>query len=117
MSMILMQANKDRFAQLRCDLANNMTKHVDNHPKTIVNTAHMLNDYKSVKVRMRNGGKGDKGRLAFTQGGGTPLDNVTCHHCAKKGHYKSNCPNLRAAEQGVQNVNQGGGAAADASAA
>jgi hypothetical protein len=56
LSMILMQANKDRFAQLRCDLVNDMTKHVDNYPKTIVDTARMLSDYKRVKVRMRNDG-------------------------------------------------------------
>ena len=42
--MILMQANMDRFAQLRCDLMNDMTKHVDNYPKNIVNTTRMLND-------------------------------------------------------------------------
>ena len=110
--MILMQANKDRFAQLRCNLANDMTKHVDNYPNTIVDTARMLNGYKSVKTQMRNGGEGNDGRLAFAQGGGTLSDKVTCHHCGKKGHYKSGCPNLRVAEQGVQNVNQGDEAAA-----
>jgi len=31
---------------------------------------------------------------------------IESHHCAKKGHYKSNCPELRAADQGVQNLNQ-----------
>jgi hypothetical protein len=46
----LMQANKDRFAELKCNLANNMTKHVDNYPKTIVDTARMLNNYMSVKM-------------------------------------------------------------------
>jgi hypothetical protein len=45
-----MQANKDRFAELKCNLANNMTKHVDNYPKTIVDTARMLNNYMSVKM-------------------------------------------------------------------
>ena len=47
-AMILMQANRDKFAQLRCNLANNMSKHVDNYPKTIVDTTRTLNDYKSV---------------------------------------------------------------------
>ena len=82
--MILMQANKDRFAQLRCDLANNMTKHVDNYPKTTVDATRMLNEYKSVKTRARNGGDADNGGLAFAQGGGTPTDTITCHHCGKK---------------------------------
>jgi len=111
-SMILMQANRDRFAQLRCDIINDMTKHVDNYPKNIVNTTCMLNDYKSVKVRMKSGGDGDNGGLAFTQEEGTPLDRITCHYCAKKGHYKSNCPELRAADQGVQNLNQDRGTTA-----
>ena len=51
-----MQANRDRFAQLRCNLMNNTTKHVDNYPKNIVNATRMLNDYKSMKVRVKNGG-------------------------------------------------------------
>ena len=34
------------------------------------------------------------------------MDRITCHHCANKGHYKSNCLELRAADQGVQNLNQ-----------
>ena len=34
------------------------------------------------------------------------------YHCAKKGHYKSNCPKLRAADERVQNLNRDGGAAA-----
>jgi hypothetical protein len=38
-AMILMQANRDK----RCDLANDMSKHVDNYPKTIVDTTCMLN--------------------------------------------------------------------------
>ena len=29
-SMILMQANRDRFTQMRCNLMKNMTKHVNN---------------------------------------------------------------------------------------
>ena len=57
-SMILMQANRDRYAQLRCDLMNDMTKHADNYPKNIVEITRMLNDYKSVKVRVKNGGDG-----------------------------------------------------------
>jgi len=91
-SMILMQANRDRFAQLRCDLMNDMTKHFDNYPKNIVDTTRMLNDYKSVKVWIKSGGDGDSGGLAFTQEGGTPLDIIIYHHCNKKGHYKSIVP-------------------------
>ena len=61
-AMILMQANRDKFAQLRCNLAS---KHVDKYPKTIVDTTRTLNNYKIVKVHMNSGGNGDNSGLAF----------------------------------------------------
>ena len=42
-----------------------MSKHVDNYPKSIVDTTRMLNDYKSVKVHMKSGSNGDDSGLAF----------------------------------------------------
>ncbi len=44
--MILQGSDNCRFYQLKTDLANNMTKGLDNFPKINVKTTHLLNDYK-----------------------------------------------------------------------
>jgi hypothetical protein len=116
-SMVLLGADQSRYAKLKDDLANNMTKGVDNFPKMLVEMMRLMTDYKVPPraPRVRTGG--NKG-VAFVQAGGAAgaagaaaaragtTAAIEYWHYSKTGHYKSDCPELTGdgAKQGVQNL-------------
>ncbi len=110
--MILQESDNSRFYQLKTDLANNMTKGQDNFPKTIVETACLLNDY-NVPVRQQRVKDPNNNGVEFVQNtGGTtlpPVGDISCWQWGTKGHNKSNCLELQVQEIniGVQNLNIG----------
>ena len=57
-------ADQSRYGKLKDDLSNDMTKGVDNFPKTIVNTMHLMSDYKVPERAPRVRAGGNKG-VAF----------------------------------------------------
>jgi hypothetical protein len=44
--MLLRGADSTRYGRLKTELANDMTKGQDNYPKTMVEEARLMNDYK-----------------------------------------------------------------------
>ncbi len=110
--MILQGSGNSRFYQLKTDLANDMTKGQDNFLKSIIETTLLLNNYK-VPARQQRVKDPNNDGVAFVQNmRGTvppPVGDISCWHCGKKRHYKSNCPELQVQEIniGVQNLNIG----------
>jgi hypothetical protein len=93
-----------------------MSKRQDNYPKTMVEAARLMNDYKITArtqrahddpgegmafVQDRGGGRRGGGR-ARRPAGGDP-DDPNCWHCGQPGHQMRRCPDL--AVEGVDNFN------------
>ncbi len=104
--MLLRGADNCRYFQLKVDLLNGMTKGTNNYPKTIVETMRLLTDYVP-PPRLQHVNDPDGEGLAFVQGkGGTlcgPKRDIKCFHCDGP-HYKSECPELKLLDAGVQNL-------------
>ena len=93
--MILRGSDNSRYYQLKTNLANDMTKGTDNYPKTIIETTHLLNNYK-VPARQQSIRDPDDDGVAFIQtdlkkpgANAMPAADVDCWHCRKKGLKKS----------------------------
>jgi hypothetical protein len=75
----------------------------------MVETQHLLNDYKT-PPRQQRIKEPDSNGVAFVQNGGSPapplIGTIKGWHCRKKGRCKSNCPELQVQEldMGVQNL-------------
>jgi hypothetical protein len=105
--MLLRGADNGRYFQLKVDLSNDMTKGTDNYPKTIVETMRLLTDYVP-PPRLQRMRDPDGEGLAFVQGEGGalrgPKKDIKCFHCNRP-HYKSECPELKLLDAGIQNLN------------
>jgi hypothetical protein len=57
--MLLWGADQSRYSKLKDDLLNNMTKGVNNFPKTMVNTLQLMSEYKvparAQRIKDKNG--------------------------------------------------------------
>jgi len=102
--MLLRGADNGRYHQLKDDLSNNMSLGKDNYPKTMVETTRLLNEYK-VPPRAQRVRENQEGVAFVQEGKVVDVKNVTCYHCQKKGHFRSDCPELQVAgvDDGVQN--------------
>jgi len=105
--MLLSRADNGQYYQFKVDLSNDMTKGIDNYPKTVVETMHMLTDY-IPPLRLQRVRDSDGEGLAFFQGEGGalrgPKKDIKCFHCDGP-HYKSKCPKLKLLDAGVHNLN------------
>ncbi len=105
--MALQGSDNSCYYQLKTDLSNNMTKGMDNFPKTMVDTMRLISNYKVPPRLQRVQPSGNAG-VAFVQGGSgakkpagaaTPTAEVVCWHCTQTGHYKSDCSLLKEIDQ------------------
>jgi hypothetical protein len=90
-----------------------MAKGTNNFPKTIVGTVCLLTYYVALP-RLQCASDLDGKGLAFVQGegraphslkrDGTNKGKINCWHCSRP-HYKSECPKLKALDEGIQNFN------------
>jgi hypothetical protein len=107
--MLLRGTDNSQYFQLKVDLSNDMTKGIDNYPKTIAETLRLLTDYVP-PPRLQRARDPDGEGLAFIQGdGGTPRGlkskgEVECWHCGGL-QFKNECPELKLLDTGVQNLN------------
>ncbi len=65
--MALQRSDNSCYYQLKTDLSNDMTKGIDNFPKTMVDTMHLISDYKVPPRLQRAQPSGDAG-VVFVQG-------------------------------------------------
>jgi hypothetical protein len=109
--MILRGTDNSWYFQLKVDQLNDLMKGTNNFPKMIVNTVCLLTNYVA-PPRLQRAHNPDGEGLAFAQGeGGAPCGpkrddtnkgKVNCWHCGGP-HYKSECPELKALDKGIQN--------------
>jgi hypothetical protein len=111
-----MGSDRHRYGKLIEDLENDFTQRRDNYPKTLVDTYNLLVHWKQDPPNlMRVLGTNNDG-VAFANVDAdeasslstlTSTDNrqqararrdishITCHKCDIRGHYASNCPELK----------------------
>ena len=102
--MLLCGGDQTRYSKLKDNLSNDMTKGVDNFPKMMVKMMQVMGDYK-VPLRAPRNRDSNEG-VAFVQDVRLiNMKDIKCWHCSKKGHYCSNCPNLKVEGigDGIQN--------------
>jgi hypothetical protein len=95
--MLLWGADQSRYSKLKDHLLKNMTKGVDNFPKTMVETLQLMSNYKAPARAqcVKENGKG----VAFIQEGKVMnAKDIECWRCSKKGHYK-----VEGADDGIHN--------------
>ncbi len=101
--MILWGADQSRYSK-KDDLSNNVTKGVDNFPKTMVEMLQLMSDYK-VPVRAKCINENSEGMAFVQEGKVMNAKDIECWYCSKMGHYQSNCPELKVegADECIQN--------------
>ncbi len=101
--MLLQGLDNTRFYQLKI-IANSMAMGQDQFPKTMVETQPLLNDYK-MPPRQQHVKELDSNGVVLVQNRRNPapplIGSIKTWHCGKKGHYKSNCPELQVQELDV----------------
>ncbi len=70
--MALHGADQFRLKKLKDDLSNDMTKGVDNFPKTLIEAVHLMTDYKVHATAPCGQGEGSEG-VVFVQTGEAPM--------------------------------------------
>lgn len=103
--MFLSGADKVRYWKLWDELSNNYAKGIDNYPSSVDRMLRLLNNYRSgLKSTPRPDQNLNSDGVAFLQ-----QQEKGCWHCKKTGHNKSDCPELKALEQGTDIPNIGSG--------
>jgi len=107
--MLLRGADNGRYFQLMVDMLNDMTKGAGNYPKTTVETICLLTDYVPPPRLQRVRDPDGEGLVFIQSEGGTSRGpkskgEVECWHCGGP-HFKSECPELKLLDTGVQNLN------------
>ena len=85
------------FYQFKIDLANSMTMKKDEFPKTMVETQHLLNNYKTPprQQRIRESDSDGAASVQNRPPTGPPIGTIECWHCKKEGTLQ---------DMGVQNL-------------
>jgi hypothetical protein len=106
--MILSGANGSMFFKLRQDLSDDYAKGHDSYPTTVDGVLHLLSNHSTPTTRRVAGQHtvpaGDG--VAFLQGQGQKdTSKLKCWHCGEQGHAKSERPQLKAIEEGTDQLN------------
>jgi hypothetical protein len=105
--MLLWGVYQSRYSKLKDNLSKDMTKGVDNFPKTMLEMLQLMSTYKVLAMAQHV--KENSEGMAFAQEGkvvnAKDYSDIECWHCSKRGHYQSNCPKLKVggADDGIQN--------------
>jgi hypothetical protein len=93
---ILVRADSGRYGKLIEKIENAFLKGNNDYPETPNEAYNLLVNYRNYNNNKRPT-PGELEQVAFVaEGKRTRAEHITCFQCKKKGHYKSDCPELQA---------------------
>ncbi len=99
--MVLVRADRGRYGKLIEEIENAFLKGNNDYPETPTEAYNLLVNYRNYNNNKRPMPGGLEQVAFVADGKRTKAEHITCFKCKKKGHYKSDCPELQTYNNGT----------------